>query len=97
MSMELCTEAWINVDERGLLGQVASNGGFADLSAAVAAGKYPALQAFFKAGVTDQCEQAITELGCLADSASLDVAKTARGLAKLMTGQTLVLLTSGQS
>jgi hypothetical protein len=97
MSMELANEA-------GMIDQVASNGGFADLAAAVrstssTAVEHVCLEAFLERGFTDSVENCITALREMAKDKDLakDVTATALQLAKLMDGESFVILTDGTS
>ena len=99
MSWYLANEKWIDGDEDGLVDQFASGRGLTDLTTAIeAAGEYPALDEFFREGVSERVSELRAELAKFAaKEADADIAKTARGLAKLMKGQTLVMVTQGIS
>ena len=97
MSVELANASKI-------IDQVASNQGYSDLIAA-ADGDYGdglgaiVLRTFFERGYTtavDSCIKTLKNLAA-ADGTSADVAKTAKGLAALMDGETFVILTHGTS
>jgi hypothetical protein len=79
-----------------LLGQIASNHGYVDL---INAAHHPALVSFFAQGYTEYVPGCIKDLEELAadKKTAKDVASTARGLAKLMQGQTLCVITDGTS
>ncbi len=92
MSLELANEKWMDGDPKGLLGQWASTKGYTDL---VDAATTPALRAFFKVGVTEDCAKVRSELRALALHAPKDVASTALALEKLMAGLPFAMITNG--
>ena len=95
MSLELANE------KKALLGQVASNKGYMDLINAVEKlEKTPTnmpLIVFIDRGYTDAVSGCIAALKALAkaDGTDADVAKTAKGMARLMDGQAFIIVTNG--
>ncbi len=86
--------SWYLANEKGIIDQFASGKGFADLRAAAA--HAPALKDFFDEGATKNILLCVMELDKLAKSAAApDVRETAKGLAALLRGQTLVSVTQG--
>ncbi len=80
-----------------LLGQFASNNGYAEL---IAAGKkHPVLDSLFRNGASEDVPAAVKALLELAeeDEVSEDVVKTARDLAYLINGEELIVVTDGTS
>jgi hypothetical protein len=82
-----------------LLGQFASNGGYADLRKAVGSypgGNYPVLAEFFEYGCTKGVDACIAELKQLAkDTDDENIRSTATGLAEMIKGEKLIIITNG--
>jgi len=85
--------SWYLANEKELVGQFASGGGFADLRKA--AQSYPALKDFFDEGATKNVLLISIQLGDLAKKEGGDVATTAKGLADMMRKWQLVSITQG--
>ena len=79
----------------GPLDQFASNQGYADLIAAVQAGKYPALRSLLDHGASEHVPEVVEDLDALIDASDDDVAHTAEGLRDLIDGQELIVITDG--
>jgi hypothetical protein len=97
MSIELANES-------GVIDQVASNEGFADLASAVrsvssAAKEHICLEMLFEQGFTDAVDNCVIALRELAKDKDLakDVTDTANNLGDLMDGEEFVILTDGTS
>jgi hypothetical protein len=86
--------SWYLANENKLIDQFATSGGLGELSRA--AESYPALHDFFEEGVTVNVAQCIEELNQLADeNRDENVKITAQGLADLMRGQNVAVITQG--
>lgn len=86
--------SWYLANEKGIIDQVASGQGLQQLRAE--AKKFPALKDFFTNGATKRVTACKNELYQLYKSSSdKDVKDTAKTLATLMSGQSLVSLTQG--
>jgi hypothetical protein len=86
--------SWYLANEKELIDQFASVSGLADLRRA--SEPCPALHDFFEEGVTVNVSQCIEELNQLANTTrDEDVRVTAQGLAKLMRGQKVAVITQG--
>ena len=86
--------SWYLANENKLIDQFATSSGLGDLSRASAT--YPALHEFFQEGVTVNVAQCIEELNRLVkDTHDEDVRVTAQGLAGLMRGQKVAVITQG--
>ena len=79
----------------GPLDQFASNQGYADLIAAVQAGKYPALRSLLDHGASEHVPEVVEDLDALIEDSDDDVAHTAEGLRDLIDGQELIVITDG--
>ncbi len=87
--------SWYLANEDGIIDQFASISGLRDLREACE--NQPAMTDFFEVGATQNIMLCIVELGRVAETAKPDVASTAKGLAALLRGQTLVSITQGFS
>jgi hypothetical protein len=86
--------SWYLANENKLIDQFATSGGLGELSRA--AQSYPALHDFFEEGVTVNVAQCIEELNQLANKTRDENVKvTAEGLAGLMRGQNVAVITQG--
>jgi hypothetical protein len=86
--------SWYLANENELIDQFATSGGLGELSRA--AESYPALHDFFEEGVTVNVAQCIEELNQLANKTRDENVKvTAQGLAGLMRGQNMAVITQG--
>jgi hypothetical protein len=88
--------SWYLANENKILDQFASGQGLSDLRKALEANSFPDLQDFIDEGVTSNILPCIDQLNQLVHKTrDKDVKITAQGLAKLMHGQTLVVITQG--
>jgi hypothetical protein len=88
--------SWYLANENKILDQFASGQGLSDLRKAIEANSFPDLQDFIDEGVTASILPCIDQLNQLVHKTrDEDVKITAQGLAKLMHGQTLVMITQG--
>lgn len=88
--------SWYLANEEKIIDQFASGQGLSDLRREIEAHSFPALQSFIDEGATENILPCIDELNQLVQKTrDEDVKVTALGLAKLMRGQTLVLITQG--
>jgi hypothetical protein len=86
--------SWYLANENKLIDQFATSSGLGDLRRA--SESYPALHDFFEEGVSSNVAQCIEELNHLVrQTRDEDVKVTAQGLAGLMQGQTLAVITQG--
>ena len=86
--------SWYLANRERIIDQFATIAGLKDLREA--AESYPNLRDFFVEGVTENIRQCTEELNQLANETSdQDVKVTAQGLAKLMRGQGVVVVTQG--
>jgi hypothetical protein len=86
--------SWYLANENKLIDQFATSGGLGELSRA--AESYPALHKFFEEGVTVNVAQCIEDLNKLShETRDEDVKVTAQGLAALMRGQKVAVITQG--
>ncbi len=86
--------SWYLANENKLIDQFATSSGLGDLRRA--SESYPALHDFFEEGVTANVSQCIEELNDLVKKTrDEDVKVTAQGLAGLMRGQKLAVITQG--
>ena len=93
-AIRIDTMSWYLANEKRIIDQFATIAGLKDLREA--AESYPNLRDFFVEGVTENIRQCTEELNQLANETSdQDVKVTAQGLAKLMRGQGVVVVTQG--
>ena len=92
MSYELASES-------GPIDQFASGKGYADLIHAIGSSKYPALRSLVVHGATEHVSACISELGrlshVLGENNDSGVVTTAKGLARLMHGLDIAIITDG--
>ena len=83
-------------NEEKLLGQIASNRGYSDL---IAVAKRPVLRTLFSGGFTTHVDTCVEALNDLADDpkTNKNVADTARNMAKMMAGESFIVITDGTS
>ena len=88
--------SWYLADENKILDQFASGRGLSDLRREIEANRFRALQDFIDEGVTTNillCIEQLNQLGQKTRDESVRV--TAQGLAKLMRGRKVALITQG--
>lgn len=88
--------SWYLANENKILDQFASGQGLSDLRREIEANRFPALQDFIDEGVTVNITQCVEELNQLVKATGDESVKvTAQGLAGLMHGQTVAVITQG--
>lgn len=92
----LYTMSWYLANEKKIIDQFASGQGLSDLRKAIEANGFPALQDFIDEGVTTNITLCIGQLNQLVKKTRDEsVRVTAEGLAKLMRGQKVAVITQG--
>ena len=90
------TMSWYLANENKIIDQFASGQGLSDLRKAVEANNFPGLQDFIDQGVTANVLLCIDQLNQLVQKTRNESVKvTAQGLAKLMRGQKVAVITQG--
>jgi hypothetical protein len=88
--------SWYLANEDKIIDQFASGQGLSDLRREIEASRFPTLQDFIDEGVTTNVLLCIDQLNQLVHKThDEDVKVTAQGLAMLMRGQTLAVITQG--
>jgi hypothetical protein len=88
--------SWYLANEKKIIDQFASGQGLSDLRKAIEANSFPALQDFIDEGVTTNITLCIEQLNQLVKKTrDVSVRVTAEGLAKLMRGQKVAVITQG--
>jgi hypothetical protein len=88
--------SWYLANEKKIIDQFASGQGLSDLRKAIEANSFPALQDFIDEGVTTNITLCIEQLNQLVKKTRDEsVRVTAEGLAKLMRGQNVAVITQG--
>jgi hypothetical protein len=88
--------SWYLANEKKIIDQFASGQGLSDLRKAIEANSFPALQDFIDEGVTTNITLCIEQLNQLVKKTRDEsVRVTAEGLAKLMRGQKVAVITQG--